>query len=151
LVQSAFICDEQRLFTLCSSYNARHMLRILGLLGLIIALAIGFYIHTRQAQSVAPAAGSPRAAIDITGVKNDLLAFANAEKQQFALEGKYLSFDELRAKGTALPADHRGPYAYAAEISDSNFRITATCSEPAMCSGARSFSVDQTMQVQTGN
>ncbi len=129
----------------------RRMGRILGLLGLVIALAIGWYLYTRQAQSVSPAAGSPRTAIDVTGVKNDLLAFANAEKQQFALEGKYLSFDELRAKGTALPNESRGPYSYSAEIGDSSFRITATCTGAEAQCGPRTFVIDETMQIRAGD
>jgi hypothetical protein len=129
----------------------RGMGRILGLLGLVIALAIGWYLYTRQAQSVSPAGGSPRTAIDVTGVKNDLLAFANAEKQQFALEGKYLPFDELRAKGTTLPADSRGAYTYSAEIGETGFRITATCTGEAARCGPRSLAIDQSMQIRTGD
>ena len=125
---------------------------IVGLLGLIIALAIGAYVYTHSAKSAADAAGgagSPRMAIDVTGVKNDLIAFANAEKQQYALEGKYLSLDDLRAKGTTLPADHRGPFTYAAEIGETNFKITATYGGEPLAGAPKSLSIDQTMQVQT--
>src|SRR5512140_688538 len=104
---------------------------IVGLLGLVIALGIGAYLYTHSAKSAADAAGgagSPKMAIDVTGVKNDLVAFGNAEKQQYALEGKYLSLDELRAKGSTIPADHRGPFTYTAEISDTGFRVVATYS-----------------------
>src|SRR5512132_1629989 len=102
---------------------------IVGLLGLVIALAIGAYIYTHSAKEAATAAGgagSPKMAIDVTGVKNDLIAFGNAEKQAYALEGKYLSLDELRAKGSTIPADHRGPFTYTAEVGDTTFKITAT-------------------------
>ena len=127
------------------------MARILGLLGLVIALAIGFYLYTKQAQTASSAAGAPtpRAAIDVTGVRNDLLAFANAEKQQFALEGKYLSLDELRAKGTALPSDRRGPWTYSAELSGSTFRITATYSGPELAGAPKLLSVGENMQIET--
>ena len=102
------------------------MTRVLGLIGLLIAMAIGFYLYTRSTQTTSSAVGAatPRAAIDVTGVRNDLLTFASAEKQQFALEGKYLSLDELRAKGTVLPQDRRGPYSYSADVSATSFRIT---------------------------
>ncbi len=126
------------------------MTRMLGFVGLLIALAIGFYLYTRQAQSAASATGAaaPRTAIDVAGVRNDLLAFANAEKQQFALEGKYLPLDELRAKGTALPADRRGPYTYSAEISDSSFRIIATYSGPEIAGAPKALSVGENMHIQ---
>ena len=94
-------------------------------------------------------AASPRAAIDVTGVRNDLLAFASAEKQQFAMEGKYLSLDELRAKGTVLPQDRRGQYSYSADVSGTSFRITATYSGPEMAGAPKSLSIGETMQIET--
>jgi hypothetical protein len=127
------------------------MTRVLGLIGLLIAMAIGYYLYTQQAQSASSALGaaSPKAAIDVTGVRGDLLAFANAEKQQFALEGKYLSLDALRAKGTVLPQDSRGPYSYSAEVGDTSFRITATYSGPEMAGAPKSMSISETMQIET--
>ncbi len=130
----------------------RGMGRILGFVGLLIALAVGFYLYTRQAQSTSSAIGaaSPKAAIDVTGVRNDLLAFANAEKQQYALEGKYLSLEELRAKGTSIPADRRGPYMYSAEIGETSFRIVATYSGTE-AGAPRVISISESMQIQTEN
>jgi hypothetical protein len=125
---------------------------IIGLLGLVIALGIGAYIYTHSAKEAATAAGgagSPKMAIDVTGVKGDLITFATAEKQQYALEGKYLSLDDLRAKGSTLPADRRGPFTYTAEIGDTEFRITATYGGEPLAGAAKSLSIDQTMQVQT--
>ena len=124
---------------------------IVGLLGLVIALAIGAYIYTHSAKEAATSAGgagSPSLAINIAGVRNDLIAFANAEKQEYALEGKYLSLDELRAKGSTIPADRRGPFGYSAEISDTNFRIVATYSGEPISGAPKSLSIDQTMQVK---
>jgi hypothetical protein len=127
------------------------MTRVLGLIGLLIAMAIGFYLYTKQAQTASSAAGAatPKATIDVMGVRNDLLAFASAEKQQFALEGKYLSLDELRAKGTAVPQDRRGPYSYSTDVSSTSFRITATYSGPEMAGAPKSLSIGETMQIET--
>ena len=129
------------------------MNRIWGFVGVLIAMAVGFYLYTNSAKSVSPegAAGSPRATIDVAGVRNDLLAFANAEKQQYALEGKYLSLDELRSKGTVIPADHRGPWSYQAEISDSSFRIVATYSGPDVAGVPKTMTVDGTMRIQSSS
>ena len=127
-------------------------MKVFGLLGLVIAMCIGVYLYTRSAKDAATAAGgagSPKMAIDVTGVRADLIAFGNAEKQEYALEGKYLSFDDLRAKGTVLPADHRGPFTYTADISDTAFKVTATYSGEPIQGAPHSLSIDQTMQVQT--
>ena len=42
-------------------------------------------------------AKNPKAAINITGVKTDLIRIATAERLYFASEGKYASLDELIA------------------------------------------------------
>lgn len=129
------------------------MTRWMGLIGLLLAAGIGLFLYSKQMTSIAPGAGtgaaSPRATIDVTGVRNDLLSFANAEKQQYALEGKYLSLDDLRAKGTALPADRRGPYSYSADVSDSSFRITATYNGEAQAGVPKTLSIGDTMTIET--
>jgi len=93
----------------------------------IVAMAIGFGAYTWQAGRLGGTAGggSPTAIIDTVAVKTDLLSMAGAERQQFALEGKYLSLDELRARGVKLP-ERRGPYVYSADVTDQHFTITAT-------------------------
>lgn len=131
------------------------MSRSLGFIGLLIVLGIGAYIYMRQAQSVTPGGGAggtatPRATIDVVGVKNDLIALGNAERRHFAAEGKYVSIDELRANGDiSMPSNSRGPYSYSAETSDSGFRVTATYSGPPDAGVPRSLSIDETMQVKT--
>ncbi len=127
------------------------MTRVLGLIGLLIALAIGWHIYTQQMETTTRAAGAatPKAAIDVVGVRNDLLAFANAEKQQFALEGKYLSFDELRSKGTSLPQDRRGPYVYSADVGATSFRVTATYDGPEGLGAPKLLSIGENMTIET--
>jgi hypothetical protein len=131
------------------------MSRALGLVGLLVVLGIGAYIYMRQAQSVTPGGGAsgtatPRSTIDVLGVKNDLIALASAERRHFASEGKYVSIDELRSSGDiSMPSNHRGPYSYDAETTDTSFRITATYSGPADPNVPRSLSIDETMQVKT--
>jgi hypothetical protein len=122
--------------------------RLLGYVGLLIAVAIGLYIYSRQAQSVTPGGlGSPQGAIDLTGVKGDLLAIANAERSHYALQGKYATLSELRSSGDLnVVREGRGPYTYTAEVSDSSFRIVATYSGPVGAMPA-TLSIDQSMQI----
>jgi hypothetical protein len=93
----------------------------------IVAAAVGFAAYAYQTGKIGGKAGakSPMAVVDTVAVKTDLLTMANAERQQFALEGKYLSFDELRKRGVPVP-ERRGPYVYTAEVTDQNFLIKAT-------------------------
>jgi len=123
--------------------------RAFGFLSLLIVLCVGAWLYTRQAASVMPAgSGNLRAAVDTTGVQNDLLAIANAERGQFALEGKYLSLDELRSKGTMnLPAG-RGNYTYSVDVGSDSFRAVARYSG-APGTAPQSISIDQTMEIRT--
>src|SRR5579859_5155430 len=123
--------------------------KMLGYISLLIVLAVGIYIYAKQSQSVTPAgAGSPQAAIDITGVKMDLLSLAQAEKRYYEQQGKYASVDELRSSGElSAGRDKRGPYAYTVETTASGFRIVATYSGPPEAKMPETISVDETMHV----
>ncbi|MGC2172743.1 MAG: hypothetical protein WA623_15280, partial [Candidatus Sulfotelmatobacter sp.] len=70
--------------------------RLFSFLSVVIVLAVGMYVYSRQVQSSSAPAGanSPQAAINITGVRTDLMSIAAAERQYFASEGKYTSLDE---------------------------------------------------------
>ncbi len=122
--------------------------RAFGFLTLIIVVAAGAYIYMRQAQSSMTAGTStPTAAVDLAGVKNDLLAIAQAERSHGAMQGSFVSIDELRSHGDlAMPRDNRGPYTYSADVSAGGFRIVATYSgpDPGM---PKTISIDQSMQI----
>jgi len=125
--------------------------RVFGLLGLMIVLCVGSWLYTREAKSVMPAgSNNVRAVADITGVQNDLLAIANAERSQFALEGKYLPLDELRSKGmiNLPPTAGRAGYTYSVELGGSSFRVVASYSGPP-AAAPQTISVDQTMEIRT--
>jgi hypothetical protein len=123
--------------------------RAFGFTSLIVVIGIGAYIYMRQTQGVMSAGGSnPTATVDVIGVKNDLLAIAQAERSHQAAQGSYVSIEALRSQNElAMTRDSRGPYNYSAEISDSSFRIVATYAGPAGSGMPQSLSVDQTMQV----
>ena len=126
--------------------------RAFGFVGVLIVAALGFYIYSKQATAVSPGgnpAASPRATIDLAGVKNDLLAIANAERGEFALNGKYASLDQLKASGAlSMKGDRRGPYHYEVEVGDSSFRVVATYGGEPMAGMPRAFTIDETMQIR---
>lgn len=99
--------------------------RIFGLLSVVIVVAIAGYLFTRDAQSVTTAGSTPQTTIDVVGVRNDLMAIANAERRYWALNSKYASLDELRTGGDIAVSD-RDHYTYSAETSEDGFRIIAS-------------------------
>ncbi len=126
--------------------------RTLGFVGLLIVAAAGLYIYSKQASSMSPAgnaAASPRATIDLVGVKNDLLVIAQTERGEFALNGKYASLDQLRSSGALkMNATGRGPYQYSTEVSDTSFRVVATYTGEPQAGLPRTLSIDETMQIK---
>jgi hypothetical protein len=79
-----------------------------------------------------------------------LLVLANAERSQFALDGKYLPLDELVSKGVVtMSRTRRPPYEYSAEVGGSSFRIVATYNGAPAPGAPKRISIDDTMQVST--
>jgi hypothetical protein len=126
--------------------------RLLGLAGLLAATVVGVYLYSRQAQHILGTTNTaaPSATINVIGIRNDLLALANAERSHFALEGKYVSLDELRSsRDISMKTSTRGPCSYVASVTETSFRIKATCSDPAVPGTPSVFSIDETMQIHS--
>jgi hypothetical protein len=121
--------------------------KVLGFVGLLISLGIGMYLYTRQSQpALQSGMTSPKSAIDITAVKNDLVAIANAQRRFYALNARYASLEELRGNGDTNVADSRGPYAYSVEAQDEKFVVRATYSGDD-ANMPRILRIDHTMQI----
>jgi hypothetical protein len=91
-------------------------------------MAIGMYIYSVQVKTLTPGAGgsNPAEVATITGVKNDLIGIANAERAYQAAQGKYASLDELISGNYISIKGERPPYIYDVDITSSSFRATAT-------------------------
>jgi hypothetical protein len=125
------------------------MSRAFSFVTLLAVLAVGAWYYMRQTQGVMSAgSASPTAAVDLMGVRNDLLAIAQAERSHAALKGGFVSLEQLRSEGDlTMTRDRRGPYTYSADVSDTSFRIVATYTgapDPAL---PKSLSIDQSMQI----
>lgn len=114
---------------------------------LVVSLLIYKY-YFGKAES--DGAGTPAQTINIVGVKNDLIAIAQAERAYQAEHGSYASLDDLTSNG-AVTFEKRGRQGYTYEIQNpaGGFRVVAHC--PAATNpGCADYSIDQSMEVQTG-
>jgi hypothetical protein len=129
------------------------MARVFGFLSLVIVMAVGMYIYSSQVQSSSAAAGAntPKATINITGVRTDLMSIASAERRYYAGEAKYASLDELISSNYITVARQRPPYTYTVEISSGGFRVIATRSGDDTSGTPAQLSVDENMEFQTSN
>ncbi len=127
------------------------MSRLFGFLSVVIVMAIGMYIYSKQMQSSSAQAGAnnPQAAINITGVRSDLISIASAERRYFASEGKYASLDDLISTNNITVARQRPPYTYEVQISSGGFHVVATRSGANVSGTPAQLSVDENMEVQT--
>jgi len=119
-----------------------------GVLGLVIVLAIGWFLVKSQFTSGPTGGAPPKEVIDVVGVKNDLLAIGQAERMYLASHGSYASVDQLQQDGAlSFSGTNRRGYNYTADVDDGqHFKITATPSDPAKA-GWPTLSVDENMQV----
>ncbi len=125
------------------------MARLFGFISILIVVGVGMYIYSKQVQSTSDAVGAnnPKAAIDITGVRNDLIGIASAERRYFATEAKYASLDEL-VSSNYISVRQRPPYTYQVQTSSSGFKVVATRSGDDVSGLPAQLSVDETMTFQ---
>ncbi len=125
------------------------MARLFGFISILIVVAVGMYIYSKQVQSTSDAVGgaNPKAAINITAVKNDLIGIAGAERRYFATEGKYASIDEL-VSNNYISVRERPPYTYEVQTSSTGFRVVATRSGDDGSGVPAQMSVDESMSFQ---
>jgi hypothetical protein len=119
-----------------------------AILGLVLAMAAGYFVFKYEFSSGPAGVASPTQAIDVTGVKADLVAIGQAERATMASKGAYATLDQLQQDGglTFSGADRRG-YHYDVTADDgSHFKITATPSDPAK-KGWPTLTIDETMQI----
>ena len=124
------------------------MRAVASILGLVIVMAIIWFVVKSQFTHGPTGGQPPKEVIDVVGVKNDLLSIAQAERMYLASHGSYCSVDELQQDGSlSFSGANRRGYSYTAETDDGqHFRITARPTDPAKA-GWPTLSIDETMQV----
>jgi len=116
---------------------------------LVVAAVVGliYKYYFSQSQQATPVA-HPQQTIDVTGVKNDLLAMAQAERVYQTEHNSYGSLDELVSSGAmAMKKSGRNGYTYEAAASTENFQIIAHCPSTTL-PGCTNYVIDQTMEIQ---
>jgi len=117
------------------------------IVGLLIVVAIVWFVVKTQFSQGPTGAQPPAETIDVVGVKGDLLTIAQAERMYLASHGSYVSVDALQQDGSITFGANRRGYSYTAEVDDGqHFKITAKPTDPAKATWP-TLSIDETMQV----
>ena len=123
------------------------MRSLAGILVVALISVMAYRLYFSKVQS--SETGTPAQTISVVGVKNDLIAIAQAERAYQAEHGSYGSLEELKAAGAmTMLRNGRDGYTYDVETNASGFHVLAKCS-PATNPGCANWMVDQSMEVQT--
>lgn len=131
-----------------------------GLIGLLAVAGIGLGIYMYSLKQMAPGTGMVATQnISVVGVKNDLVAIAQAERMYYVQNGSYADLPTLASSGTMnITRTSRDGYTYSAAPSGSTFTVTATYTPPPVENPAGvtpphfpTFTIDQTMEVHQGD
>jgi Tfp pilus assembly protein PilE len=120
--------------------------RVLALVGLLAVLAAG-YFATQQSVSSGPDQASPQEQIDAVGVRQQLLAIGQAQRQYFATHGEYGTLEQLAAEDLVPGGTEMRGYVFSAVPAGARgFTITATPID-AQRSDWPVLQLDESMQV----
>jgi hypothetical protein len=118
---------------------------LVGLLVVALIAVLTYKYYFSQSTGTTP----PKQTIDVVGVKNDLIAIAQAERAYQAEHGSYCLISDLVSSGEmSMPRPGRDGYTYEVELSSDSFRVTAHC-PTATFPNCTSYAVDQTMEIQS--
>src|ERR1700682_3094409 len=131
-----------------------------GLISLMVTalLGLGIYLYFLKQASPGPGMVATQA-ISTTGVQNDLVGIAQAERMYFTQNGAYTDLPTLASTGTMnIARTGRDGYSYTTETSGNSFTVTAryTAPLPEMPKGVEpphwpTYSIDQTMEIHKGD
>jgi len=124
-----------------------------GFVGLLMALLIAggiWYFYTKQMPST-DAGSTPTQAIDLAGVRMDLMQMAQAERSYVASNGHCGSLNELSSSGTMnLSRTERDGYSYQITCGDGGEFSIVAHHAPALADSQIRYpilAIDQNMQV----
>lgn len=121
-----------------------------SILGLLVVALIAVFAYKLYFSKMGDnGTATPLQTINVVGVKNDLLAIAQAERLYQAQHGSYASLDELNSSGAmSMTETGRDGYTYEVQTSAADFHAIAHC-PTATQPGCANYSVDQSMEVTT--
>src|SRR5580698_4251055 len=103
-----------------------------SVLGLLIVVAITWFVVKAEFSKGPTASQPPAETIDVAGVRSDLLSIGQAERMVMASHGSYESIDDLIKDGSlTFSSPNRRGYNYSATTDSQHFTVTAKPADPA--------------------
>jgi hypothetical protein len=118
-----------------------------SVLGLVIVMAVGFWVYRAELVSSAPAGAATIVdQADLAGVKSDLISIGGAERLYLAGHDGYATLDQLQQEGSISFRSRHG-YSFTVEVDGAqHFNVIATPANGSKI-GWPVFSIDNTMEI----
>jgi hypothetical protein len=100
------------------------------LVGLVVALGIGYFVYTKSLTSAGVADAPPQQTIDTIDIKTNLMNIGQAERTYLVSHGTYGTLEQLQQDGPALPAENRGYVFSVTPNGAQSFTAVATPTDP---------------------
>lgn len=118
-----------------------------AILGLVVVLGGGYFVYQTYMTETNLAQTPPQQQIDIVGIRSDLLAIGQAERQYLNTRAAYGTLEQLRDESlVTVGAEQRGYLFSVAVDGNRGFKVTATPSD-ANKVGWPTLTIDETMQI----
>jgi len=117
------------------------------IVGLLIALGVGYFLYTKSLTSAGVADAPPQQTIDTIDIKTNLMNIAQAERIYVVSHGTYGTLEQLQQDGSsALPTENRGYVFSVTPNGAQSFTAVAAPTDPNR-PGWPTLTIDQTMVV----
>ena len=120
----------------------------LGMAGLLIVLAIGYFIYSSQIRQTSDEKPLKQQ-INLVAVRSDLLSLGQSERLYLASNGSYATLEQLRQSNmmNSFPDGNRAGYRYTIEVDgSSHFQITASPTDSSR-TDLPTLTIDESMQI----
>jgi len=121
--------------------------KVFALGGLVIALAVGYVVYTKNLTTSGGTQVPPQQQIDVVDIRANLMTIGQAQRIYLAAHGTYGTLDQLNQDGPpSIPTENRG-YVFNDVVDGArSFKVTATPTDPNK-PGWPTLVIDETMTV----
>ena len=123
------------------------MRSVATILGLVVALGGSYFVYQTYMTQGNLAQAPPQQQIDVVGIRSDLLAIGQAERQYLVTHSMYGTFDQLRDERLLTVSPEQRGYVFTVAVDGSRgFTVKATPSD-ANKVGWPTLAINETMQI----
>ena len=117
------------------------------ILGLLVVLGVGYVVYQKSMTQGPVGQAPPQQQIDVVGIRSELLAIGQAERQYLVTHSAYGTLDQLQDDRLLTSGANERGYVFSVAVDGSRgFTATATPSDPSKA-GWPTLAINETMQI----